>query len=74
MTNRCLVVGILADCCHVAGLLSSVALPKVSLSSQANGCRRVHWGLEGRLKARNTVTNAIACLLLSHVFDCLFKI
>ena len=54
------------------GLFSSVALPTVSISSQANGCRWVHWNLVGCSKARSTVTNA----LLAHcfyVFDCLFK-
>ena len=38
---------------------SSVALPTGSLLSQANRCRWVHWSLEERSKARNTVTNHI---------------
>ena len=47
ITNSRLVGGILLLLSEV-GLLSSVALPTGSLSSQANGCRWVHWSLEGR--------------------------
>ena len=46
------------------GLLSSVALPTGSLSSQAN---RVRWSLEGHSNARNIVTNTIACSPLPRV-------
>ena len=47
ITNSHLVGGILLLLSEV-GLLSSVALPTGLLSSQASGCRRVHWSLEGR--------------------------
>ena len=44
-----------------------------SLSSQANGCRRVHWSLEGRFKAEIQLqTPSLACRI--HVFNCPFII
>ena len=46
ITNSHLVGDILLLLSEV-GLLSSVTLPTGSLLSQANGCRRVHWSLEG---------------------------
>ena len=44
-------------------------------SMQANGCRRVHWSLEGRSKARNTVIKphcllaASTCSIARSKFD-----
>ena len=44
-----------------------------SLLSQANGCRRVHWSLEGRFEAEIQLqTPSLACRI--HVFNCPFII
>ena len=49
----------IACCCSVN--LAYFALSTASLLLQAKVCRQFHWGLEGRSKAGNTVTNTIAC-------------